>query len=396
MPYTTPDYSQYIAVKKINASQSGNANTSIVKSRSPYRYDGYFPLYKGVRLPPNSLLSNKFLTTSSSSPSSNILDTVYELLLLDTVGNSYTTNNLSTFTTLTNTTALPTDLIEINTLYYLSGSTWYNTSSSRTTLFASSNDGNSWSQQGVALPIGGGNDIVVIGNTIYILTSARLYSSINSGASWSQVFNFAPALFCTTFLVNGSNFLILGNRILWTITNGNTVTNKITSSGCTQPAFTNGLFYNNTYYTFGYDYDNFQIFRLSTTDLSTFTRNNITGSYIIMCVRRNPATGILVSANTNLAGGDSAIKWSSDDGLTWTNSTGSITGITYHTNINIFNRHYINRLFFNGELFIARMNNNSVHYSLDGKVWNESPKLPNGNDIALIGVKLYDNTNQLT
>lgn len=63
-----PDYSQYIAVKKIGVAQTANTNTSITKGRVAYRYDGYFPLYRGIRLPINALLSNKF--TSSILPSS--------------------------------------------------------------------------------------------------------------------------------------------------------------------------------------------------------------------------------------------------------------------------------------------------------------------------------------
>jgi len=73
-----PDYSEYINVRKIAVAQTANANTAISKGRVSYRYDGYFPLYRGIRLPINSLLSNKF--TSSQSPSqpeflpSNILN----------------------------------------------------------------------------------------------------------------------------------------------------------------------------------------------------------------------------------------------------------------------------------------------------------------------------------
>lgn len=55
-----PDYSQYVAVKKLGVAQTVNTNTSIVKSRAAYRFDGYFPMYKGISLPTNALLSNKF------------------------------------------------------------------------------------------------------------------------------------------------------------------------------------------------------------------------------------------------------------------------------------------------------------------------------------------------
>lgn len=60
MPYA-PDYSQYIAVKKITTAQTVNANTSIVKSRAPPSYNNPFPLYKAVRLPANSLVPNKLI-----------------------------------------------------------------------------------------------------------------------------------------------------------------------------------------------------------------------------------------------------------------------------------------------------------------------------------------------
>ncbi len=57
-----PDYSQYVAVKKISAAQTANTRTSIVKARAPYSYGNPFPMYKSIRLPRNSLISNKFLT----------------------------------------------------------------------------------------------------------------------------------------------------------------------------------------------------------------------------------------------------------------------------------------------------------------------------------------------
>lgn len=63
-----PDYSQYIAVKKINVAQTGNTNTSIIKGRAPYRYNGYFPLYKSIQLPTNALLSNKFRIITPAAP----------------------------------------------------------------------------------------------------------------------------------------------------------------------------------------------------------------------------------------------------------------------------------------------------------------------------------------
>jgi hypothetical protein len=62
-----PDYSQYVAVKKIATAQTANANTSIVKGRAPYRFDGYFPMYNTIRLPVNALISNKFTSSSAAS-----------------------------------------------------------------------------------------------------------------------------------------------------------------------------------------------------------------------------------------------------------------------------------------------------------------------------------------
>lgn len=65
---SAPDYSQYIAVKKINVAQTANTNTTIIKRKAPNRFDGYFPLYSSIRLPPNALLSNKFTGSISSAP----------------------------------------------------------------------------------------------------------------------------------------------------------------------------------------------------------------------------------------------------------------------------------------------------------------------------------------
>lgn len=63
-----PDYSQYIGVKKVGVAQTANANTAIVKGRAPYRFDGYFPLYRGIRFPVNALVSNKFNQPSAPPP----------------------------------------------------------------------------------------------------------------------------------------------------------------------------------------------------------------------------------------------------------------------------------------------------------------------------------------
>lgn len=65
------DYSQYVAVKKISVAQKANANTSITKGRAPNMYDGYFPLYRGIGLPPNALISNKFLSGTTSAAAVN-------------------------------------------------------------------------------------------------------------------------------------------------------------------------------------------------------------------------------------------------------------------------------------------------------------------------------------
>lgn len=64
---SAPDYSQYIAVKKINVAQTANSNTTVVKTAKRSGFNGYFPLYKGIRLPPNALLSNKFTNVSGTS-----------------------------------------------------------------------------------------------------------------------------------------------------------------------------------------------------------------------------------------------------------------------------------------------------------------------------------------
>ncbi len=56
-----PDYSSYIETKKVSVAQTVNTNTSAIKGRAPNRYDGYFPLYKGIKLPKNALISNKFI-----------------------------------------------------------------------------------------------------------------------------------------------------------------------------------------------------------------------------------------------------------------------------------------------------------------------------------------------
>lgn len=81
------DYSQYIAVKKVRTAQTANANTSIVKGRAPNVYDGYFPLYKGISLPINALLSNKFTSRLggdlSAPPAFSPLDISGTLLWLD-------------------------------------------------------------------------------------------------------------------------------------------------------------------------------------------------------------------------------------------------------------------------------------------------------------------------
>lgn len=55
-----PDYSQYVAFKRVGSAQTANSAISTLKGRAPNRFDGYFPLYRGLRLPVNSLVSNKF------------------------------------------------------------------------------------------------------------------------------------------------------------------------------------------------------------------------------------------------------------------------------------------------------------------------------------------------
>ena len=70
-----PDYSQYVAVKKIRTAQTANANTSIIKGRAPYMYDGYFPLYRSINLPVNALLSNKFTSGTGGAVAPTFIPT---------------------------------------------------------------------------------------------------------------------------------------------------------------------------------------------------------------------------------------------------------------------------------------------------------------------------------
>jgi hypothetical protein len=55
-----PDYSSYINIKKTSVAQTANSFSATVKGRSTYAYANYFPLYKGLNFPRNSLVSNKF------------------------------------------------------------------------------------------------------------------------------------------------------------------------------------------------------------------------------------------------------------------------------------------------------------------------------------------------
>lgn len=63
-----PDYSQYVAIKRIGAAQTANANASSLKGRVSSRFDGYFPMYRGIRLPANALISNKFIIPPAPIP----------------------------------------------------------------------------------------------------------------------------------------------------------------------------------------------------------------------------------------------------------------------------------------------------------------------------------------
>ena len=66
-----PSYSQFIAIKKVQAIQTANTNTSIIKNRAPSPYISYFPLYN-VHLSANALLYNKF--TQTVPPPKYVLD----------------------------------------------------------------------------------------------------------------------------------------------------------------------------------------------------------------------------------------------------------------------------------------------------------------------------------
>lgn len=85
-----PDYSQYIAVKKVRAVQTANTNSAVSKGRAAYRYDGYFPLYRSVRLPANALLSNKFIVPAGPPP---------KVWALSVLGGSTDTNYTALYTT---------------------------------------------------------------------------------------------------------------------------------------------------------------------------------------------------------------------------------------------------------------------------------------------------------
>ena len=395
MPYHTPDASAFTRIKRIDVSQTANSNsTHKVGIISPYNI--YFPLFRSVKLPVNKLISNKFITSTDSSTSAPSVE--YQILI-GSATTIYGTTDLKTFTTLG---TIPT--ISTPNGYFIdyipSISTFSIGDADYTKMCLSTNNGLTWSSIGNLLPnTSKVLDVYYTSNKYYVLSHDRIYSSTNSGSTWTQVVYFSPSYYSNRMLVRGTNFIVIGPRLLWTSTDGTTFTDRNSSVGNTQYSLCNPLYYNGTYYLFGRDFDSNRNFRLTTTDLATFSRTNLPATtYKILGIRRNPSTGILVGIiAVTSAGTDAGIKWSSDDGLTWTDSTGSVASnyIKIASSLAITNDFdYSCYIKFTGSMFIASMSDNTLHYSTDGKIWTAVSGLPSTTIPFNIGFQYNDESGQ--
>jgi hypothetical protein len=191
-----PDYSQYITVKKIRVAQTTNANKSIVKSRAPYMYDGYFPLYRSVAFPINALLSNKFTQTSSTPspplPPFDPLDVPGMVLWLDASDSSTLTLSGSNVTSWSDKsgngyTCSTTVVGDANPTYSASSVQFRSTSS-----------------QSLSIPQAAGNQLVASTYSIFVVATRKAdgFQTILAGGAILNDGNLLLA-YTSTLLIHG-------------------------------------------------------------------------------------------------------------------------------------------------------------------------------------------------
>ena len=370
-----PSYSQFIAIKKVQAIQTANTNTSIIKNRAPSPYISYFPLYKTVRFPVNALLSNKFTNLTVNSEISGPSIPAGYSVLLARAATTFKTTDFKTYTQIGNTSG---DGNSNHRFRYFSNSelSVINlTNLSTIPMVLSTNNGNSFESVGVSLP----NivaDVYFTGATYYALSASFFYKSTNRGSSWTQIVSFSPPIGARFFFVRGTNFIISGPRTLFASTDGITFTNIESLVGNSQFAILSIIFNSGTYYLFGYDYDNDRNFRLTTTDLANFSRINSATTYKFLSIKQNATVGIMVGLIEGRGVNDSGIKWSTDNGVTWNNATGTVATKGSSASATILNIFVMPKLCFTGGAFIAILSDDTAHYSIDGKIWYLITNIP--------------------
>lgn len=222
--------------------------------------------------------------------------------------------------------------------------------------------------------------------TFYTLSRQSLFKSTDNGESWGQVLYTSPGVHATTVLYKNGTIIVTGvNNILWTSTNeGSTWTNILETASFVSAGVNTGVYLhnvlvvNNQFWLIGYTHDNMKTFRATSTDGITWVITILAQTWSPHNVVRNPVTGLLVAnAATPIGDAGSGLRWSSDNGLTWTNGTGSVVGKrllggTLNTRFN--------SLKFDGIRYIAFLGDPyGIHTSRDGKEWTEvTARSPSG------------------
>jgi len=250
-------------------------------------------------------------------------------------------------------------------------------------------------------------DLYIQSPTTLFASSARnVYRSTNGGTTWTRLIDTSPGFSLTGMLLRNNTLILYGaNNIFYTSTDGgSTFTNHLLTQAFTSQGLTttttmlrNMLYFNNTFWAIGFTMGVTKTFILTSSDGLSWTITTLSEQWSPRHVVRNPVTGLLVAqAGLPRTAGSAGIRWSADNGLTWTDGTGSVAGTSSNSPEGGIS---VNSLHFDGIRYVVYLYNNGaegIHTSTDGKVWTAlTTRTPSNGTVLGVGIRYIDPTKQL-
>lgn len=318
----------------------------------------------------------------------------------DSLNRAYIANSsLTSFTQISSTTIPNLGACNSGTVRYdNTTNAFYTGAITSTKIHKLPASGGSWTQLSVTDQ---GNhpyvDIAFTPTAIYGLGLRYMVRSTDGGATWQGVMDTLPTLYALKMIVIGQQIVVIGLGVFWASNDGGATWRDIRNGSVVSGAgdITNNCFlysvmyFNNQFWILGNN-GYTKTFILTSPDTVTWTITVLPQWWSPREYVRNPTTGLIVAQVGHPGITGSGMRWSEDNGLTWTDATGSVVGKISSLTFNVYTS-CVNTLKYDGTRYITRMSDNTFHTSTDGKNWTLlSTVTPLGGTIVAVTANIHD------